>query len=209
MSEDAQKIFFHYEIKAIIIGNSEVGKTAFLNRFFNNKFTYDHLTTLGFNYISKTFELSNGEKIKISFTDTAGQERFRSLTPLSLRKVQGIILLYDITNKNSFESVNYWLKMIKDQLGEKLVPIILIGNKIDLQNERKISNEKGEEKAKELNLHFYESSVKDNINVKESVNDLINQIIPIIKNNQNDDNNKGFKIVFDKKKGKKKKKCKC
>ena len=207
MSNNIENKSNDYNIKLIILGNSTVGKTSFLDQFINNKFNNYQLTTIGFNILSKTINLSNGEKIKITFYDTSGQEKYRSIPINFIRNAQGIVLMYDITEIKSFDNINVWLNTIKNLEGENIVPIILIGNKIDLEDERKISNEKGKEKAKNLKLNFYEISVKDKINIEAPINDLVNQVIKKINNNENVDNdNKKFELVSDNKKDKKDKK---
>ena len=210
MSDNYSEKPYQYQIKAAMLGSGGVGKTSFLDRYFNNKFTRNYLQTIGFNSISKIMKLPNGESVKVTFSDTSGQERYKSITSNCLRNVQGILLMYDIANKNSFDCINYWLDLIKDTKDVRTFPVILIGNKIDLKDERVISKENGKNKAEELNLHFYEISVKDKINVNEPVLDLIYQISSKINNNQNCDNSyKGFKIEDHKKNGKKKHKKGC
>ena len=207
MSNSIENQSNDYKIKLIILGNSDVGKTSFLNRFINNKFNLNQLTTIGFNILSKNINLSNGIKVKLTFYDTSGQEKYKSLPINCLRNIQGIILMYDITEKKSFDSINGWLNIIKNLEGENTVPIILIGNKIDLEDKREISNEKGKEKAEELKLNFYETSVKDKINIEAPINDLVNQVIKKMNNEENVDNdNNKFELVSENKKNKKNKK---
>ena len=197
----------YYKIKLLILGDSIVGKTSFLDQFINNKFNDYQLSTIGFNILSKTINLSNGDKVKITFYDTSGQERYKSLPINCLRNIQGIVLMYDITEKKSFNGINFWLNTIKNLEGDNIVPIILIGNKIDLEDKRKISKEEGKAKAESMKLNFYEISVKDKINIEAPINDLVNQVIKKINNEENVDNdNNKFELVSYNKKNKKNKK---
>ena len=210
MSNASDNEYSDHKIKLILIGDSKVGKTSFLEQFINNKFNNNQLSTIGFNVLSKICKLSDGTKVRITFFDTSGQERYKSLPASYFRNIQGILLMYDITEKKSFDHVNVWLNMIKDFQGGKTVPIVLLGNKIDLKNERKISNEEGEEKAKELNLKFYEISAKDNINIKAAINHLVIQAIHNTNNKQNVDNeNENIELASSSNKSKKKHKKKC
>ena len=171
MIEEEKKI----KIKVMTLGNYSVGKTSFIQRVISNKFTYSHFSTIGYDYKFKDIILPNGEKVTIQFIDTAGQERFFSIAKNMIKNADGIILIYDITKKQTFESISNWMENIRENKGENF-PIILIGNKSDLEDEREISKEEGEAKANQLKLHFFETSNKDGINIEKSVIQLINKI---------------------------------
>ena len=115
------------------------------------------------------------KKVKFQIWDTAGQEKYMSINKNLFQRVQGIILMYDITVPSSFENLSKWMTLIK-QLADG-IPLILIGNKIDLEKERKISKEKGQQFSKDNNIDIFESSGKSGVNVEESFIFLGEQII--------------------------------
>ena len=162
-------------INIIALGNTEVGKTAYIIRNAENKFR-PSLSTVGIDMRNKRIELENGQKVNIKFYDTSGQERYRSLAPNFIKKADGIILMYDITNRESFDTISRWWNDIF-ALKERDFPVILVGNKCDLEDERKVQKEEGEKIAKEYNIKFYEASNKDGINVEKSSRELINVIL--------------------------------
>ena len=133
--------------------------------------------------------------------DTAGQERFRNVTKSYFQSSQGLVLVYDITDRESFEKLNFWVDNIKNNAPEN-VKFILVGNKCDLANERKVSYEEGENYAKKFNIKFFESSAKDGTNVKEFFFYLANEIYQDDKTKGKD--NKNSLQLNANKKGKKK-----
>ena len=196
---------FDNTIKLLLIGDSSVGKTNFIFRFVDNRFQTVHLTTIGFDFKSKIVTLPNSKKtLKLQIWDTAGQERYMSLNQNLFLKVHGVILMYDISNRDSFDHLTKWLDLIKDAIND--IPIVLVGNKIDKEEERLVSYKEGEQLAKELNISFFESSGKENKNVKEPFYSLCEEIINKMKNERTSTNN--FSINNQKEKEKKKKCCK-
>lgn len=151
-------------IKLLLIGDSGVGKSCLLLRFSDNTFTTSFITTIGIDFKIKTIEL-DGKKVKLQIWDTAGQERFRTITTAYYRGAMGILLVYDVTDEQSFGNVRQWMRNI-EQHASKNVDKILIGNKCDLS--RVVSVEKGEALAKDFNIQFMETSAKNNINVENA-----------------------------------------
>ena len=175
---------FEVLIKIVIIGDSGVGKSNYLYRFVEGRFCPIHDATVGFDYKSKIIFLPNSKKtVKFQIWDTAGQEKYMSINKNLFQRVQGIILMYDITETKSFENLNQWMSVVK-QLANG-IPLILIGNKIDLVDGRKISEEKGKDFALSHKIDFFESSGKSGVNVEES---FIKLGELIIKHNNNRDN---------------------
>ena len=151
----------------ILLGESTVGKTSLVNRFIQNKFQKCFLTTLGLDSIIKPTTLKSGQEVILKIYDTAGQERYRTITHNYYQKSDGILLVYSIENKQSFEKITEWLKEIKDNAREEVI-VFLIGNKCDLdKNGRNVSKKEGELLAEKYNIPFYESSAKLDINVKD------------------------------------------
>ncbi len=161
--------------KIIILGDSSVGKTNIVTRYTKNEFENDMISTIGVDLFTKRIEKNNNE-YNIQIWDTAGQERFRAIVKSVFNSVKGIILVYDITNRTSFEHVLYWLNNVRENSDENL-PICLVGNKNDLEHNRIISYKEGENLAKENNISFFEVSALNNIKIDDAFNDLIQKII--------------------------------
>ena len=177
-----------YEIKISILGNASVGKTQLLNRYFDDKFSNSSLPTIGFDckgqdinikkYItdSEQKEIGVEETITVKFWDTAGQERFRSISRAFFKGNNGFIIVYDITEKDSFNGLEGWLEKIRENEDELLIKerILLLGNKNDLHDEREISYEDGRKFAEENGFMFSEVSAKeDKGQVRSAVRELI------------------------------------
>ena len=191
-------------LSIITLGDTTVGKTCLAQRFIGQEFKDIKLSTIGQECFIKIVNINNHE-IKIKIWGTAGQERYRSIAISSIRNANGVLLVYDITKKNTYETLEYWFKQIKNVLEIKDTPIVLIGNKIDLKDSREVSYEKGEEFAKDHGIKFFECSAKSKINVDEAFNCLINDIY---KKHENEFNieDKNINLSDKKKKEKKEKK---
>ena len=198
---------FDVLVKLVIIGDSGVGKSNYLYRFVEGEFCPVHEATVGFDYKSKICFLPKcKKKIKFQVWDTAGQEKYMSINKNLFQRVQGIILMYDISDQKSFDNLEKWMKVVK-QLASG-IPLLLIGNKIDLVDERKVSKEKGESFAEQENIIFFESSGKSGENVDESFLCLGEEIMRLNKNE--DKQNTGNEYIISKDttyNNKKKKRC--
>jgi Ras-related protein Rab-1A len=164
-----------FVIKILLLGDSEVGKSCFLMRYSDNVFVENYITTIGLDYKLKTVKLDSGKTIKVQLCDTAGQDKYRTIAKNYYKGSHGILLLYDITKITSFENIREWIRDIKEEVSEKAI-IFLIGNKIDLTDNRKISKEKGEELAEEYKIPFFEASAKSGENVDEVFKALYKKI---------------------------------
>ena len=164
-------------IKIILLGDSLVGKTSFLNQFFSNEFNPNLTSTIGINEYSKMI-FYNDIFYKIQIWDTAGQERFESIPRQYYEKMEGVFLFYDITNEYSFDNMLKWLKDIYESGNENLV-IYILGNKVDLINERKISYEMGKNFAIHKNIKFMEISCKLDLNISDVVYCMVFDILKI------------------------------
>ena len=149
-------------ISISLYGESDVGKTCICYSFLGLEFLDEHLSTVGIE--KNNAEIESGETIKLKIWDTAGQERFRSISFNSLRKSNGCIVVFDLTEKSSFEKVTEWLKKIRENMPK--IPIALFGNKNDLPN-RKVTQEEIDELCKRENLIYFETSAKENKGIKE------------------------------------------
>lgn len=170
--------------KILIIGNSSVGKTSFLFRYADNSFTSAFVSTVGIDFKVKTV-VRREKRIKLQIWDTAGQERYRTITTAYYRGAMGFILMYDVTNEESFASVQDWVTQIKTYSWDN-AQVILVGNKSDIQAERIISTERGQQLADQLGLEFFETSAKDNINVQEVFDRLVDVICDKMTNNRSE-----------------------
>ena len=168
------------EIKLIILGNSKAGKTSYILRYADNEFSFTISTTVGLDYKTKYETLENGDKVKICIFDTNGQERFKSISFNMLKNAEGVLLLYDITDRNSFDSIKGWMDSIF-QYKDESFPIVLIGNKSDREDDRVVQTEEGENEAKKYNVKLFETSCKNNINISEPILYLISKVIKIEK----------------------------
>ena len=174
MSEKKYKKDILYKI--LLLGDWSVGKTCFLMRYTDNTFTDIHLSTVGIDYKLKNITLDNGEKIKVQIWDTAGQDRYKSITKSYIKGANGIILIYDVTKRKTFEGIQNWVKQIKEQVSSR-VCVALVANKIDEKDKREVTEQEGIRLGKDIGYPFYESSAKDGINIDECFDNLINQII--------------------------------
>ena len=156
---------FNYVLKYIIIGNSGVGKSNILLRYTEDYFYDDFKTTIGVEFGSKIIEINN-KKYRIQIWDTAGQETFRSITRAYYKNSVCACLVYDITNRKSFDEIQNWFDDCKKQTA-KTIQIVLIGNKNDLENDRKISYDEGKTFAEKNNFIFMETSAKTGKNINE------------------------------------------
>ena len=147
--------------KIIVIGDSGVGKSAFLKKMIQCEYNESNETTVGVDFFSHYNELENGKIIKTQIWDTAGQEVFRSIVSNYYRNSSGIILMCDVTDSESFENLESWIKNVKEYSKHDKDFFCLFANKIDLVEKRKVTTEKLEEFAKKHEMPFYEISVKD------------------------------------------------
>ena len=161
----------------VTLGDSKVGKTSLILRYVDDEFNLNYLSTMGFDLKIKKIKLSNNKEVKVKIFDTAGQERFKSIASNYLKKAEGIILVYDITDRISFENIDNWVDDINKE-GENSKAIILIGNKSDKEDERTIQKEEGEKLAKNCcgGIKFYETSCQTGENVEKAINDLVNDV---------------------------------
>ncbi len=160
---------FDLVLKILLIGDSNVGKSSILVRYTEDMFSPTYITTIGIDFKVKKININvNGEnkKIKLQLWDTAGQERFRSITTSYFRGAQAAIIVYDVTNRETFDHVKGWIDDLHFN-GGKNINIFLIGNKIDNDRYREVSQEEGEEFAKKYKIEFFECSAKTNLNIDD------------------------------------------
>ncbi|XP_037117787.1 ras-related protein Rab-41 isoform X4 [Syngnathus acus] len=153
------------KFKLVFLGEQSVGKTSLITRFMYDSFDNTYQATIGIDFLSKTMYLED-RTVRLQLWDTAGQERFRSLIPSYIRDSTIAVVVYDITNLNSFQQTSKWIDDVRTERGSDVI-IMLVGNKTDLADKRQITTEEGEQRAKELNVMFIETSAKTGYNVKQ------------------------------------------
>jgi len=153
------------EIKVVVIGDLAVGKSSLVLRFTANEFRRNHEVTIGASFMTRAVRVNN-KIIKFQIWDTAGHEKYRTLAPMYYRGAEVCIIVYDITSKNSFNSLNNWVKELKEQ-GSPNIQVALVGNKIDLAEQREITTAMGKQASDEINALFIETSAKTDICVTD------------------------------------------
>ena len=190
---------YDYLFKLLLIGNSSVGKSSLLVRFVDDIWEENFVPTIGVDFKLKTLDV-NGKKVKLQIWDTAGQERFKNITASYYRGGNGVLVVYDITDRDSFTNLTSWLIEIEKNANKNVFKL-LIGNKNDLESERKVTTEEGKEFADSNGMKFIETSAKTADKVYEAF-ELLTQ--EIIKNNLNKDKvitNKGTERKIELNKG--------
>ena len=156
---------FDYIIRIALLGDSRVGKTNMIVRFVDNTFSYNIPSTMGYDCKSKIISIGK-KKVKVQIWDTVGQERYLSINKSFLQKLDGVMLVYDISELESFQNMKNWINIVKD-FKDKM-PIIIVGNKKDKEEERIVSEEEGENLAKENETQFFETSACNGENIEKT-----------------------------------------
>ena len=173
--------------KIVLIGDSNVGKTNILSKYLQNEFNPDSKATVGVEFGSKTININNNV-IKAQIWDTAGTEKYRSITNAYYKGAKGAFVVYDISRKTSFNNIDKLLFDLKNN-GDENINIILIGNKIDLEHQREVTTEEGEKKAVLNKASFIETSAKNGDNIEKAFNLMIENVYENFKKeNENKEN---------------------
>ena len=166
-----------FQFKFLILGESSVGKTSIIEKYVNNTFNENYLVTIGMDIRYKRIEINNCD-INIVINDTAGQERFRSMTKMVYKGADGILLGFDLTNKDTFNKVNYWIGQIEDNKNKDYpISLVLFGNKCDKKEQIVVNDDDIESLKRQYNLEFFATSAKDGTNVQEAFEYLIKKTI--------------------------------
>ncbi|CAH3104773.1 unnamed protein product [Pocillopora meandrina] len=163
------------QFKVVLLGEGCVGKTSLMLRYVQDKFNDKHLTTLQASFLNKRLNI-DGQRVNIAIWDTAGQERFHALGPIYYRDSNGAILVYDITDEDSFFKVKNWVKELKKMLGEDIA-LCIAGNKIDLEKDRHVEASEAEAYAKTVGAKHFHTSAKLNKGVEEMFFELAKQML--------------------------------
>ncbi|KAG0030354.1 Ras- protein Rab-18 [Podila clonocystis] len=165
-------------LKLLLIGSSGTGKSSLLMRFVDGVFLApDEISaTIGVDFKVKVIDVE-GKKYKLTIWDTAGQERFRTLTSSYYRGAQGVILVYDVSNRDSFNDLQTWFNELDTYCSSKEVVRMIVGNKVDKESSREVSRQEGQEFARKLQTLFVECSAKTKLGVQQAFDELVQQII--------------------------------
>ncbi|CAA0817804.1 Ras-related protein RABA1c [Striga hermonthica] len=165
---------YDYLFKVVLIGDSGVGKSNLLSRFTRNEFSLESKSTIGVEFATRSLTV-DGKVIKAQIWDTAGQERYRAITSAYYRGAVGALLVYDVTRHSTFESVERWLKELRDHTDPSTV-VMLVGNKSDLRHLVAVSTDDGTSFAERESLYFMETSALDSTNVDNAFTEVLTQI---------------------------------
>ena len=197
-----------YKLKVVVVGDSGVGKTNLIKRFISNTFNENSKATVGVEFLSKSYKI-NEKVFKIEIWDTAGQERYKSITAAYYKGAKGALVVYDTTQKPSFENIDKWMTEIKDKASPDM-KLIIVGNKTDLVDQKQVTTEEALGKAKDLESPLMEASAKDGNNVKEAFYDLLREMykeirkkIDVVESQANDNGKNGIQLETNDEKKKK------
>jgi len=152
------------KFKLVFLGDQSVGKTSVITRFMYDSYDSTYQATIGIDFLSKTMYLED-RTVRLQLWDTAGQERFRSLIPSYIRDSSVAVVVYDVSNRKSFENVSKWIDDVRTERGQNVI-VVLVGNKTDLEEERQVTAQEAEARAQELDVMWIETSAKTGSNIK-------------------------------------------
>ncbi|XP_045128976.1 ras-related protein Rab-39B-like isoform X2 [Portunus trituberculatus] len=167
---------FDYQFRLILIGDSTVGKSSLLKYFTDGKFFEISDPTVGVDFFARLIEVSDGTRIKLQLWDTAGQERFRSITRTYYRNSVGALVVFDVCNKKSLEHVPMWIMEAKRHIEPHKAVFILVGTKIDMEDEREVRREDAAALAKFYNISYIETSSMRGVNVEEAFRTITQEV---------------------------------
>ena len=158
-------------LRLSILGDSKTGKSSIINRYLGNEFSEDMISNIGIDKQELLMTMKDGNEMKIILWDTAGQERFHSISSSTIKNSQGIIVCFSLVDANSFKNVSEWLSTIREESAK--IPVVLFGNKCDLVDKRKVSEEDAKSFASRQGIPYFETSAKDNINLEEGLDKIL------------------------------------
>ncbi|KAE8669803.1 Ras-related protein RABA1i [Hibiscus syriacus] len=170
---------YDYLFKLVLIGDSGVGKSNLLTRFTKNEFTLDSKPTIGVEFATRNIHVDN-KVVKAQIWDTAGQERYRAITSAYYRGALGALLVYDVTRNFTYESIERWLKELREHTDDNIV-IMLVGNKSDLRHLRAVRTEDGKAFAENENIYFMETSALESHNVENAFAEVLTHMYHLAK----------------------------
>ena len=182
-----------YVIRVITIGYTDVGKTSIIMQFTQGKFIDKYVSTIGIDFRSKPIKVGD-TTVKVTVIDTAGQEKYKGIVKTFYNKANGILLTFDLSKKDSFSRLDYWVEELKDNIGTKDIYIVLVGNKKD-KKEREVSYEEAQKYAEDNNFGgYFEVSAKKNEGIDELFLDVTKGALKKIINSNQDENNNSIQL---------------
>ena len=172
--DDREDDNYEMMFKVVLVGDSFVGKTNIMSKYLKNEFHEDSKATVGVEFGSRQFNIE-GHVVKAQIWDTAGQERYKAITSAYYKGAKGAFIVYDITRKESFENVTKWAEQLKST-ADKNLTIIIVGNKTDLEDQRQVTSEEGQNKANSLESAFIETSAASGSNLDKAFEMMINEV---------------------------------
>lgn len=166
-----------YCFKVVLLGEGCVGKTSLALRYCENRFSDRHITTLQASFLTKRLNIC-GKRVNLAIWDTAGQERFHALGPIYYRDSNGAILVYDITDEDSFQKVKNWVKELRKMLGSEIC-LSIVGNKTDLEKDRHVLIEEAETYAASVGAKHFHTSAKVNKGIEELFLDICKKMLEV------------------------------
>jgi small GTP-binding protein len=188
----------NYIIKILTLGETQVGKTSIVLRYSEDKFNYNKIATIGIDFKIKIIKKGN-EKIKVSIYDTAGQERFQNIVKHYYKGANGVLLIYDITKRDTFKKLEFWIEDLKENADNiDNLFIYLIGNKNDMEEKREVSFQEATDFAKDKQLPYIEVSAKTGNNIKKLFDEVIKGAMTKMLTNENSENsiNETIRLSF-------------
>ena len=183
---------YEYIFKIILIGSSSVGKSSILQRYIQKVFNESYSCTIGVDFFMKSLDVGD-KSIKLQLWDTAGTEKFRSITTGYYRGANAAFVVFDLTSKPTFDCLNEWIQnYYKYSNPDSEKNVVLVGNKCDLVNKREVSEEEIENFAKNNNLMYFETSAKDGKNIDECFYFIAEKLVKQFENKDQDDNKKNL-----------------
>ena len=174
-SQEQKPQQFDYFIRLLLLGDLSVGKSSFIYRFIYDKFNPEEMKTSGLDMQSSDIAVDK-TIVRVQLWDTVGEEKFKSINKNLILKVQGIILVFDITKKETFDNIETWINLIQEQIGNK-IKILIVGNKIDLEEERIMKKKEAKAYFKKQKLKYVETSCKNGHNIKKAISYICKKLI--------------------------------
>ena len=165
-----------------ILGETNVGKTSLINVYTGIGFSSQYISTIGMDKFEKEVQIESGETVKLKLWDTAGQEKYNSIALSTIKNTKGVVVVFDLTSKKSFEKVKDWINQVRELTS--IVPINLFGNKSDLSN-REVTQEEIDKLCEEQNMIYFETSAKNNTGIDEGFKKMANLSAEIFKDKFN------------------------
>ena len=198
-----------YTIKILTLGDTLVGKSSIVLRFSDNRFDDNQLATIGIDYKTKYIKVKDAS-VKVLLWDTAGQEKFRNIARQYYKGANGVLLIYDVCDRKSYERIGFWMDELKQNNEIEQLYIILVGNKIDLEEKRVVTREEAEKYAEDNNINYLEVSAKTGEGILDLFNEVTKGTMDKVFNDQdNNEDKEKIKTYLDTNNNRKRKKKKC